>query len=74
MMLLNLGIVPTENHSKITPICRSHADCYVVIVVKNFNPKSVVLNGFNKKKVDVSCEGNINLKTLLTKKNNLFMK
>lgn len=48
MMLLNLGIVPTENHSKITPICRSHADYYVVIVVKNFNPESADLNGINK--------------------------
>ena len=44
------GLSP-ENRSKITPIGRNHADYYVVIVVKNFNSKSVVLNGINKKKI-----------------------
>ena len=46
-MLLNLGIVPTENQSKITPICRSHADDYIVIVVKDFNSKYAVLIFFH---------------------------
>ena len=31
------------------------------------NPKSVVLNGFNKKKVDVSFTGDINLKNITNK-------
>ena len=44
--------LPPENRSKITPIGRNHADYYVVIVVKNFNSKSVVLNGINKKKIE----------------------
>lgn len=64
---------PLESH-KVTSVGKNNADYIIVIVVKNFNPKSVVLNGFNKKKVDVSFTGDINLKTLLTKKNNLFMK
>jgi hypothetical protein len=60
-----LGIfsnTPPENRLKITPIGRSHADYYVVMVVKNFNSKYAVLNGINKKLIFpsvIECKGTV---------------
>ena len=47
MFLNPWGLSPPENRPKITPMGRSHADDYVVIVVKDFNSKYAVLTFFH---------------------------